>query len=504
VLLLFVMAAVAPGARGWVAIIAQDSIDMQVADAELVVRARVGPLKSSLMGDAIEVEVIEVLKGSAGVGQVVRLDVADQTVMYATAQLQEPREGLFLLRHSEPGVSGRGPFYWPLKGWPEGFYLFDGGRVSAWDRTGKSDWVAHRMDGRRLTGEDALMTAAREAAAVVNTRPGDSVTLIARDFPPTSPLRSVAAGRLRVPVDERLERMAVSWLDEADVRCRARAAEVLAYFRTPANVRRLRKLAWDPGYELESGRPWEAARDARVKRIYPARAAAATVLASWGIAVPADVAASVPHGAYRPVAWGAVGVVVPGVIALAVAFGRRGDLGRRVWIGAWLAAAIGVAAAGVRNRGNGAVVSWAVCGASYELVSAGRDVWLLRVADGARAAGVRVRTELAAAGGRPWFSAMLVPAHSAGGCGLWWSDGDVAAGPTYQMVSAPYGAVVGVLMLVPAWALAHWAARKMRRRRRARRGRCTACGYDLRASSGRCPECGVGANMTRARAPAIV
>src|SRR5207253_504106 len=33
--------------------------------------------------------------------------------------------------------------------------------------------------------------------------------------------------------------------------------------------------------------------------------------------------------------------------------------------------------------------------------------------------------------------------------------------------------------------------RAWRCRRRVRRGRCGACGYDLRASAGRCSECGV-------------
>ena len=53
-------------------------------------------------------------------------------------------------------------------------------------------------------------------------------------------------------------------------------------------------------------------------------------------------------------------------------------------------------------------------------------------------------------------------------------------------------------VIVPLWAVslvtavlpAQWLARRMRLRRRARRGQCLACGYDLRASPERCPECG--------------
>jgi Polysaccharide biosynthesis/export protein len=75
---------------------------------------------------------------------------------------------------------------------------------------------------------------------------------------------------------------------------------------------------------------------------------------------------------------------------------------------------------------------------------------------------------------------------------------------------------------IPAWRLAalfalppaSWLVMNMflarRRRRRALVGRCTACGYDLRASPGRCPECGAsaageagGAGCYSARTPRV-
>ena len=40
----------------------------------------------------------------------------------------------------------------------------------------------------------------------------------------------------------------------------------------------------------------------------------------------------------------------------------------------------------------------------------------------------------------------------------------------------------------------------VRRRRRARGGRCAQCGYDLRASPGRCPECGTPVNAAATNA----
>ena len=65
-----------------------------------------------------------------------------------------------------------------------------------------------------------------------------------------------------------------------------------------------------------------------------------------------------------------------------------------------------------------------------------------------------------------------------------------------------YGMGRVVLLTVPTWYFLLFALlltivwlpwqtyRAGRRRRRAERGKCLNCGYDLRASTGRCPECG--------------
>ena len=66
----------------------------------------------------------------------------------------------------------------------------------------------------------------------------------------------------------------------------------------------------------------------------------------------------------------------------------------------------------------------------------------------------------------------------------------------FRMGTPRYAAVplwaITVLFLLPA-ALSLVPFRKRIARRRATRGLCPACGYDLRATPGRCPECGGGA-----------
>jgi hypothetical protein len=60
------------------------------------------------------------------------------------------------------------------------------------------------------------------------------------------------------------------------------------------------------------------------------------------------------------------------------------------------------------------------------------------------------------------------------------------AGSWFFTVAAPYWFLV-VVLAVPVLV---WARRRWILWRRARGGRCLACGYDLRFSGDRCPECG--------------
>ena len=68
----------------------------------------------------------------------------------------------------------------------------------------------------------------------------------------------------------------------------------------------------------------------------------------------------------------------------------------------------------------------------------------------------------------------------------------------YTVLSVPHAAVLGAFLVLPAL----YGFRAGRREIRRRRGLCSACGYDLRASPGICPECGAESRLDVSNATA--
>ncbi len=69
-------------------------------------------------------------------------------------------------------------------------------------------------------------------------------------------------------------------------------------------------------------------------------------------------------------------------------------------------------------------------------------------------------------------------------------DGRLNMDGTRKTIGVPYGFLLALFLLLPAWRWVPVLARAIRRRFAALPGACRICGYDLRATPTQCPECG--------------
>jgi hypothetical protein len=97
------------------------------------------------------------------------------------------------------------------------------------------------------------------------------------DSPAFQALYGGSAVWMTVPVDARLEALALRWVTAADLGTREEGVAALAHFRTPANIAVVERLLADPDFAVvtESGK--------KPVRRFLIRARAHAVLDAWGV-----------------------------------------------------------------------------------------------------------------------------------------------------------------------------------------------------------------------------
>jgi hypothetical protein len=343
---------------------------------------------------------------------------------------------------------------------------------------------------------------------------------------------------LVVPVDARLETLAMDWMAQPEPWARIAGLDAARWVRRPAAERRVRELltedpfrlaedggAWatvaarwvrgsaverrvwellaDESFDVEEAGAWVSDPGRRARRYYRVRGMAKRVLGGGPDGWPAEVVEEAPHALYAPVGWAPVawagGILVGVVVGCVVA--RRWSVGGRIAVILTVLAVL-VAWGDWRSRRVGESFSYARGdGADWEVTLAEGRILVLRVADGAAGHGWLVRRMGTTSVHGQWTRGLRKAAEVRG---VWpwvtWERGTMAG-----VANAAYAYRAWEVSPRPMiWALAVWPAvwgagavwRVVRRRRWRRAGRCGACGYDLRGTGGgRCPECGSGTGI---------
>lgn len=248
-----------------------DSIEWITVDSDLVVRGKVTAVtKRKGPGDVVwydaTVTVAETLKGAKR--RTVKLAVRHLYGATPADWRAKKREMLLFLVDSKRRVAddkdyAKAPF--ALRPHDGAALVLDGPSP---DRAYSSSFDV-------LDKRDTILDAARAAATSTAT------TSHRLDVPYGAPayraLWSGSAVWMTVPVDARLEQLALGWVAATDMSTREEGVAALAHFRTPANIAVVEKLLADPDFAVvtESGK--------KPVRRFVVRARAHQVLEAWGV-----------------------------------------------------------------------------------------------------------------------------------------------------------------------------------------------------------------------------
>jgi hypothetical protein len=248
-----------------------DSIEWVAADSDLVVRGKVTAVAKR-----------------KGPGDVVWYDV---TVGVAETLKGAPRRSVtFAVRH----LYGATPAEWKAKRRELLLFLVDSKRRLGDDKDyARAPFALRPHDGAALALDGAapdraysssfavldrradILAAAR--AGATSTAPRSHRLDVPYDAPAFQALWGGSAVWMTVPVDARLEQLALRWVTAKDLSTREEGVAALAHFRTPASIAVVERLLGDPDFAVvqESGKK-------PVKR-FLVRKRAHEVLDAWGV-----------------------------------------------------------------------------------------------------------------------------------------------------------------------------------------------------------------------------
>jgi hypothetical protein len=384
---------------------------------------------------------------------------------------------------------------------------------------GLSFWPAHpagnlfTMRLERISDGRQLADELRRSVAECDARGGPCLDTVR--VPESAMLLTPVTARntipfiLLAPADDRTESLGRRWAASADAQMRCIGLIALMSFRNDANIALAKSMLSDTSVIslvpfLSDAVP--AGSGKWIRGRYAVRECAAGVLTEWGLE-PGGVQLEGPALLYKPLRIAltrpiAALLICSGVGALGFAGALRlAGLARTSPSVLLLGAASGVslllvvaaACLCARSRQFTEEVTFSAGGGLHQLASYRGGVQYQRLARFAPCSPLQYGRFPVRSAPDFWSAEAVAPRWSRGGMGFLAATG-TAPGPTdgthaYHLLRVPWWFLATISLLAPARALWILAGTALRRRR----GRCTWCGYDLRASPGVCPECGTGA-----------
>ena len=280
----------AASAQSWIG----DSLELQVADADVVVRAVLEASRPipGVPGHRGILQIKESLKGD--VGQTIECLIPYYDGERYLAQWEKDKTELLVClvkreRHRNDLLKDAALPAYLVRASPNG-------QPNMIALDGSADRRAPTMEFRFITKSDEIVTLAAAAVrAEKDTKfarnadgacPSVGVS-VPFQSPMDTELHSRSGNGLYLPLNESTEAKAQKWIAASDARLRRDGVAVIAHLKSDANIAPLKTLLSDPEVQ------WRVEGHNTIGR-YPVRAAALDALTAWGVDATAILTKTVP------------------------------------------------------------------------------------------------------------------------------------------------------------------------------------------------------------------